>query len=323
MRRDWLDERVDDTEDRLLTRYAPVARLLDPAARLTRVRRLTGGMSAQITVLQLVHSTHRAESDTVVVRQYGPKNIAADSRPATTETRLLSLLRESGLPVPEPRLADDTSGLLDGPYAVIGFVDGTGPADRWSESLANQLAGVLIRLHRLDVKPVQGWLRPYSRRLERWLANPSAQPDEPMRETRIREVLGRWWAERTELPPRILHGDYWPGNTMWSDGRLTAVIDWEDAAWGDQRSDLANIRLELLWAYGAGACEDFTRRYRAAFPEIDFTDQPYWDLVAATRPVGRLDEWGLDPARLESFLRQYQDFVDAALNRIGSGTTSA
>ncbi|QGN31551.1 phosphotransferase family protein [Microlunatus sp. Gsoil 973] len=306
-----------DSQHQLAAQFAPVARQLDPRARVGGVRRLTGGMSAQITVLDLVRPD--APQQTVVVRQYGPKNVTADSRPAATETRLLALLRTAGIPVPEPRLADDTRRLLDRPYAVISYVAGQGPAATWSDALAEQLVNVLVRLHRLDATPVRDWLRPYAARVDRWLARTPGRPDESMRESRIRAELNRWWPQRTELPGRILHGDYWPGNTMWSEGRLVAVIDWEDAAWGDQRSDLANIRLELLWAYGYEASRDFTDRYRAAFPTVDFGDQPYWDLVAATRPVGRLDEWGLDPAGMETFLRQYQEFVDAALIQVGSG----
>ncbi|MBO0811218.1 MAG: phosphotransferase [Microlunatus sp.] len=306
---------MDDPELRLREQFFPVARRLDPQARLTGVRRLTGGMSAQITVLELAPPDSPLR--VVVVRQYGPKNIAVDNRPASTETRLLALLRAAGIPVPEPRLADDSSRLLDGPYAVIDFVPGDPPAAVWSDRLADQLVDVLARLHRMAVTPVRGWLPAYSDRVDRWLGRAPAAPDEPMRESRIREVLDRWWWQRAELPARILHGDFWPGNTLWADGRLVAVIDWEDAAWGDQRSDLANIRLELLWAYGSDACADFTRRYQAAFPDLDFGDQPLWDLVAATRPVGRLDEWGLDPTGMEVFLSQYQDFVDAALTQIG------
>jgi aminoglycoside phosphotransferase (APT) family kinase protein len=44
------------------------------------------------------------------------------------------------------------------------------------------------------------------------------------------------------------------------------VIDWEDAAIGCPLADLANARLELLWAAGGEAMEEFTRRYTAMEP---------------------------------------------------------
>lgn len=297
------------------SRFEPVVRRIDPAARLVGVRELAGGMSAQITVLDIARNGD-ATPESVVVRQYGPKNLAVDPRSATTETRLLQWLRDAGLPVPAPRYADDTDEVLGGPYAVISYVDGGDPPHQWSASVADQLAAMLARLHGIDPAPVALLLPRYADRVERWLARTGHTSDESMRESAIREVLNDWWPHRREHPPRILHGDYWPGNTMWSDGRLVAMIDWEDAAIGDQRSDLANIRLELLWAYGPKAVDDFTERYAAAWPTVDLTDQPHWDLVAATRPVGRLDEWGLDPAHRDEHLRRFTDFVDAALARI-------
>jgi aminoglycoside phosphotransferase (APT) family kinase protein len=36
------------------------------------------------------------------------------------------------------------------------------------------------------------------------------------------------------------------------------VLDWEDAAIGDPLADVANVRLELLWARGIEAMEPFT-----------------------------------------------------------------
>jgi aminoglycoside phosphotransferase (APT) family kinase protein len=84
----------------------------------------------------------------------------------------------------------------------------------------------------------------------------------------------------------LLHGDFWPGNVLWEDGRLVAVLDWEDAAIGDPLADVANARLELLWAGGAEAKEEFTRRYRSLVPGVDLTDLPHWDRWAGLRLAG-------------------------------------
>lgn len=301
-------------------RFAPVVRRIDPAAELTGSRRLTGGMSAQITVLDV---TRRGEPEKLVVREYGPKNRAVDPTPGRTESSLLRHLQAFDFPVPEPVLADDSGTVLDGPYAVVGYVDGAGPSPYWSDGLAAELITTLTRLHRLPIDhgadvtaPAEPLSLPrYADRVDRWLQQ-SSQPDEAMRETKIRTELGSWWPDRTELDPCILHGDFWPGNTVWRNDTLLAVIDWEDAAFGDPRSDLANLRLEVLWAYGQQAADDITHRYARAMPEVDISDQPYWDLVAATRPVGRLDEWGLAPDRFDVHLARFQHFVDTALRQI-------
>ncbi|MGT5522875.1 phosphotransferase family protein, partial [Escherichia coli] len=77
----------------------------------------------------------------------------------------------------------------------------------------------------------------------------------------------------------LLHGDFWPGNVLWKDGQLVAVIDWEDAQIGDPLADLGNSRLEILWASGSEAMHSFTRHYQA-MTDIDFSNLPYWDLFA-------------------------------------------
>jgi aminoglycoside phosphotransferase (APT) family kinase protein len=91
---------------------------------------------------------------------------------------------------------------------------------------------------------------------------------------------------RRRNPPVLLHGHLWPGNVLWQDGRLVAVLDWEDAAIGDPLADVANARLELLWARGAEAKDEFTRWYRSLVPGVDVTDLPHWDRWAGLRLAG-------------------------------------
>ena len=94
--------------------------------------------------------------------------------------------------------------------------------------------------------------------------------------------------------PVLLHGDYWPGNILWRDEQLAAVIDWEDARLGDPLIDLAISRLDLLWIFGSEAMNSFTQDYLTGMA-IDTRDLPYWDLCAALRLVrlagANLAEW--------------------------------
>jgi aminoglycoside phosphotransferase (APT) family kinase protein len=100
------------------------------------------------------------------------------------------------------------------------------------------------------------------------------------------------------LPQRntsvLLHGDFWPGNILWRDGTLVAVIDWEDAKLGDPLTDLAISRLDILWIFGVDAMHSFTHHYMSMMA-IDYTNLPYWDLCAALRLVrlagSNLAEW--------------------------------
>ena len=63
-----------------------------------------------------------------------------------------------------------------------------------------------------------------------------------------------------------------------------AVIDWEDAALGDPLADVANSRLEILWAFGIAAMIGCTRQYRS-MTAVDFANLPYWDLCVALRRI--------------------------------------
>jgi aminoglycoside phosphotransferase (APT) family kinase protein len=75
---------------------------------------------------------------------------------------------------------------------------------------------------------------------------------------------------------------------------LVAVIDWEDAVLGEPLADLAISRLDLLWIFGLEAMNAFTRHYQSLL-SLDYTQLPYWDLVAALRLVrlagANLAEW--------------------------------
>jgi hypothetical protein len=113
----------------------------------------------------------------------------------------------------------------------------------------------------------------------------------------------------------LLHGDFWPGNTLWRDGRLVAVIDWEDAAVGDPLADVANARVELLWALGLEAMDDFTRRYEAAAADLaDLFQLGPW---AGRRLGGHMAGWSIDEATADAMRAGHEMFVAQALARTG------
>jgi aminoglycoside phosphotransferase (APT) family kinase protein len=104
---------------------------------------------------------------------------------------------------------------------------------------------------------------------------------------------------------------------LWRGGQLAAVVDWEDAQLGDPLADLANSRLEILWAFGAEAMHSFTSHYRS-MSNIDFTNLPYWDLCAALRPAFKIADWAGDTTTEKAMRDAHRWFVVQAFEKINS-----
>jgi aminoglycoside phosphotransferase (APT) family kinase protein len=293
--------------------FREVLRRIDPELRLVSSLELAGGVSAQVTALAAVSSAGLAEN--LVIRQYGTRDRQNDPDIAAHEHHLLSLLHSAGLRVPRPLLADESGAILPGPYLVIEYVDGQAMIDPARAALPqaaviSQLATELARIH--DAAVPLGAL-PYladmadnatSRIRER-----PAVPDESLSESAVRGELERIWPPPLVNEPVLLHGDYWPGNTLWRDGALVSVIDWEDAATGDPVADLGNARMEICIGYGAAAATEFARQYCALRPGVDLSTMLHWDLYGALRHAGRMGTWGLPAAELARLQAGHREFV--------------
>ncbi|MDI3340680.1 MAG: phosphotransferase family protein [Sphaerobacter sp.] len=293
-------------------------RRLDPGSQVLRVWELTGGVSAQVTALEVLLSHGRRQR--LVVRRYGAADLVRAPHVAAHEFRLLQIVRSVGVPAPRPYYVDESGDIFPTPVTVIEFVEGQAgltPTDLGN--VIDQTVDALTTIHSVDGSTaVDLSFLPRQEEvcaveLRRRLPPTGASPEA----TRIRAALDAVWP----LPQRnravLLHGDFWPGNTLWRDGRLVAVIDWEDAALGDPLADVANARLELLWALGVEAMESFTERYRSRMGAVDFVDLPYWDLAAALRPAVAMSAWGLDAHTARTMRDRLRWFVSEALGRVG------
>ena len=118
----------------------------------------------------------------------------------------------------------------------------------------------------------------------------------------------------------VLHGDYWPGNVLWQDGRLVAVIDWEDASLGDPLADLATARVELLCRYGDDAMERFTTRYLAVHQDtsgpLRLDSLPLWELYVSASALAAMGGWGLEPSEEARRRERTERFFDRAARQL-------
>ncbi|MFI5692226.1 aminoglycoside phosphotransferase family protein [Kribbella sp. NPDC051586] len=77
----------------------------------------------------------------------------------------------------------------------------------------------------------------------------------------------------------FVHGDVWPGNIAWADGRCT-LIDWKTAGVGDPGVDLGELRKQIAITYGPKATKGIVTGWEEA-AGASATNIAYWDAVAA------------------------------------------
>ena len=291
--------------------FEALTQRIEPGSTLGRSWELKGGVSAHVTAFEIERPDGRSER--LVARRHGPRDLRRNPDIAADEFRLLQLLTSAGVPAPRPRYLDAGGEIFSVPVLVVEYVDGeheSVPADELE--LVRQLAAVLTEIHRIDRSTADVSFLP-----DRTLRElPGRRQDESATERRARDLLEAAWPRPQRNPSVLLHGDFWPGNALWNEGRLVAVIDWEDAAVGDPLADVANARLEVLCALGSGAMQEFTCRYEAAMTALDPADLPYWDLWAGLRLAGHISEWGLDDGTEAVMRARSETFVARALEQL-------
>jgi aminoglycoside phosphotransferase (APT) family kinase protein len=272
---------MSETSDIKKSVLATLAERLFPGAIVRSQQAMSGGSSAAMTAIDV--DLPGGLERTFILRRCGGANLAADPHAARTEFQLLHALNARDLSVPQALHVDESLDLINAPFLVISHLDGQPdyePAD--PADAARQMAGFLAELHNIDVRsddlafvdcPIDG---PGYLEIER-----EALPDVFLAGY---DRLETAWPPANPNGPCLLHGDLWPGNMLWQDDHLTAVVDWEDATVGDPMTDLAIARVDMSWSYGFEALNIFTATY-AGLTGFDLSALPLWDLRATLRQV--------------------------------------
>lgn len=196
-----------------------VALVEEPGARLLRAWTLIGGLSATMTVVEVERPDGSRRR--LVVRRARTSQSERASLCIADEFRLLVELRALGLPVPQPRGVDDSGTILDQPYSVLDYVDGS---PRFAADdpggTGRVFAAQLAAIHQIDGS--RSDFADFPRQTEvirRRLAETGNDFDVSLSEGVIHEVLCAHWPPPEPHRPSLLHGDFWPvamfsGRTM-------------------------------------------------------------------------------------------------------------
>src|SRR5579872_6184424 len=209
-------------------KFERVVHKIDPQSRLLRSWELKGGVSARVTALEIVRSDGQTEK--MIIRQHGEVDFKHNPQIATNEFRLLQQLRSAGLAVPAPYYLDQSGEIFSIPYIVIEYIEGK--PEFIPSSLPDyilQFATHLSRIHRVDYSKLDvSFLPQQEKKYAEKLRKRPVNLDESADEVRIGDMLNAAWPLAQQNTDVLLHGDFWPGNTLWRDGQLVAIIDWEE-----------------------------------------------------------------------------------------------
>jgi aminoglycoside phosphotransferase (APT) family kinase protein len=226
--------------------------------------------------------------------------VLAVSLPRTAEFALLRAAFAAGVTVPEPLFCCADAGVIGAPFFVMRRVGGTATGFRLAKqaaamggdaALVRQAGQELARIHR--IAPPRADLvflgTPPGDAGAAFVAAMRARLDAA---GTPRPAL-EWGLSALErhplppLPPVLCHNDFRTGNLMVQDHAITAVLDWEFAAWGDPHADLGWF-CAPCWRFGNLALEAGGLGPRAALlegygPAADPSRLPFWELAASIR----------------------------------------
>ncbi|MCB8976146.1 MAG: phosphotransferase family protein [Ardenticatenaceae bacterium] len=304
--------------------YEKLVGHLEAGAKLIEVRPLPGSFSNETTLLRYETAVGVEQ---VVVRRYAVFGSYDRGEKAERECKALALCQKHHIPVPTPLLLDKSGELLGSPGIVTSFVPGQQliqPTDEvtWVAELGQTLAKIhAIPLTENDLRfMLDGndevvWFLRHEKTKEEMFTH----PDGRITWQAVYDLL----PTIQPTPPALMHIDYWLGNILWQEGRITAVLDWEEASYGNPGYDVAYLRLELAMLGGETLADAFLAAYVQAYGR-PVANLAFWELAAAARflptPEGMIGEWQtLQPGAYDETAVQqnFRNVLSSALKRAG------
>lgn len=262
---------------------------LVPGGTVDHGRRIEGGLGCTMDVLDTVDAQRHAGR--AALRRYGPWGKPGDDHPAPVEAHALEVAARGGVPVPE-LLWVDHDGVFEEPTIVISYIDGT-PLTNPSDPVgwADQLAGVLAGIHAITLTEADYAVfevaRPRSG--DDGVTLPEELEPHLLGTPLWSLVLGRRETLVSE-EECFLHADFWPGNTLWRDSNLVAVVDWEHPAIGDPSLDVAYAVSDMRYVGLDAAADRFVATYRTITGR-DLPNLAYWTAISLCRPMPDIARW--------------------------------
>jgi crotonobetaine/carnitine-CoA ligase len=156
----------------------------------------------------------------------------------------------------------------------------------WDDAVLDALLRELRALHAIDPDTLEldGIGAVARAELELWaqMAATRSAPASPFVEFAVSFLRARFPGEPARLS--VVHGDPGPGNLLWAEDRITALLDWEMSHLGDSIDDLAFLTVRLAM-FGIPV-QGFGEHVRAHYGPLGADAQRrlrYWQAVSVLR----------------------------------------
>jgi aminoglycoside phosphotransferase (APT) family kinase protein len=286
--------------------YEQLLTLLTPGSVIFQIHDLPGSYS------NYTHLVEARKPDLspflFVIRRYAVFGSYDRSEKAIREYKTYEFLRKNGFPAPEPLYLDIKGELLGSPGIVTSYVSGELiQLPHEIKNKAKALAIILAKIHRLPCdRSVNNFLLDANEEATWFLRSdktPAFMKNHPLGEA-VWQKAKETYHHLSPVKGTIVHLDYWPGNILWENQEIVAVIDWEETAYGDPAIDVAYCRMNLILGGLCDTADEFIQEYEVAMGKRT-ANLDFWGLAAAARPMFDPKSWEIDSPSKNKFFEKF------------------
>ncbi|MCZ6539124.1 MAG: phosphotransferase [Chloroflexi bacterium] len=281
------------------SQFEQIAKAIDPNASVISTRKLVGGISCRMDVLEICLPDTTTQK--VVTRQYWESRGPQSRPPPRGESAVLRTLTANQIPAPRVIVTEDQASEIFGrPAIVISYLEGVpdlAPTDL--QDWASQLARAIAKVHAIEVPDeLKSVPRSHIDSVTKWMG----APEPPEKFVKHESGVELWHAMRGLWPgvdtsaSQLIHTDFWPGNTLWKNGKLLAIVDWEWPALGEPIGDVAYFLSDAAYA-GFDIEKTFLDTYEQASGR-PVHDLLFWKMMATAIPMPDIGGWAQGYAEL-------------------------
>ena len=292
-------------------RVQAILERIEPGSSLLNTDLLPGSFSNYTHLVEACRADGKPFK--IVVRRYKIFGDYDRGEKARREFKTFELLNRHWVPAPEALLLDESGDVLGSPGIVTRFVEGNLMMEVPSDVMdwAQKLAVTLAQIHSIPCGKAEQEFLLKGNDEAAWFLKYDIPP------LYMQEYPGAadLWHSMRDLfshlqtdTPSLLHIDYWSGNILWHENKISAVLDWEEAAYGDPAVDVGYARMNMVLMGAPDAADEFLRVYESEMGR-KIKNLGFWELAASVRPMTDPVDWNVHETGLNKdvFIKFIED----------------